>query len=361
MVGGAKYREICETLKSEILGGKYASCSFPSSTALAHRFKSTRFTIRQALDRLVQDGLVVSRQGRGTFLTRQAASRKIGLIVPALPKAEIFSPICHEISAICQENDRLLFFADEREDVPDKVGGRLQALVSKLIAENVAGIIFHPVDYCPTAAKINHAIVEMLNRAKVPVVLLDCDLEATMASSGLDLVGVDNIEIGWQLGRHVMGHGAKRILFLMRTKWSVNVWKRLLGLKSAAEGRKDVRIEEACVELEDRVKLARLLKRKRPDAVVCSSDGVAAVALKALASLGRRVPEDVLMTGVNDVEIARVASPALTTVRQPCAAIARAAYETLEWRMRNPTAAPRRICLTAELVVRESTEGGRER
>ena len=46
---------------------------------------------------------------------------------------------------------------------------------------------------------------------------------------------------------------------------------------------------------------------------------------------------------------------ALTTIRQPCTEIAQAAVETLEWRLLDPSTAPRRVFVSAPLVVREST------
>jgi len=58
---------------------------------------------------------------------------------------------------------------------------------------------------------------------------------------------------------------------------------------------------------------------------------------------------------VNDGEIARVVSPRLTTIHQPCADIARVAFEALDRRRKDPDAPPMRIFLPAPLVVREST------
>ena len=68
-----------------------------------------------------------------------------------------------------------------------------------------------------------------------------------------------------------------------------------------------------------------------------------------------QVPQDVMVAGVDDVEIARMTSPSLTTVHQPCAEIARAAFDLLEWRTRKPDAVARRVELASRLVVRVST------
>ena len=81
MTLNAKYREVCETLRSEILGGKHPALkAFPSSVALAKRFGTTRFTIRQALDRLVQDGLLKSYRGRGTLVTKSSLKNKLNTL-----------------------------------------------------------------------------------------------------------------------------------------------------------------------------------------------------------------------------------------------------------------------------------------
>ena len=101
--------------------------------------------------------------------------------------------------------------------------------------------------------------------------------------------------------------------------------------------------------------MSSCIRKFRPDAVIGSGDVVAAQVLKVLERMKLRVPQDVMVAGVDDVEIASMMSPSLTTVRQPCAEIARAAFDLLEWRTAHPDAVSRRVELAAQLVVREST------
>ena len=113
MPGSAKYMSVFEKLKSEILEGKYSSARvFPSSTALARRFKTTRATVRRALDLLRNQGLVGSRQGRGTFVTRAASMRTIGFIVPSVSKYEIFPPILAALTRLSREAGYTLVYSD---------------------------------------------------------------------------------------------------------------------------------------------------------------------------------------------------------------------------------------------------------
>lgn len=233
---GAKYRQIVNTLKDDILNEKYRSDqAFPSVRALMRRFGVSNATAQHVLAELVRIGCVSVKRGRGAVVTKYARSRKIGLIVPAVPQAEIFSPICHEISRLAQERDRLLFFADEQAGSPDTVGRRIRKLAETLIRENVAGMLFHPVDYCSSAERINRAVVGLFRKAGIPVVLLDSDLCDDGRCVDLDRVGIDNIEVGRLLGRHMLDRGARKLLYVMRTKWSTNVRNRLLGLRVAAE------------------------------------------------------------------------------------------------------------------------------
>lgn len=350
----SKYRAVVEALKDDIRRGKWQTGRpLPSIPSIANRFNVAYLTATRALDELKKMGYVMAIQGKGTFVVDRR--RTIGLIVPALSTAEIFSPICHEISMICQEREYMLYFADEQNDQPDRVGMALKRIAEKLIDERVSGVIFHPVDYCENASEINHELISMFKAADIPVVLLDCDLDSTLERSDLDQVGIDNIAAGWKIGKHLLERKAKKVFFVMRTKWSVNVRKRLIGLQNALSEVKGAKVEEFHLTETSRKDLMRRFRRKLPDAIVCSSDAVAAIVLKQLLGIGKRVPDDVLLTGVNDVEIARITAPSLTTIHQPCAAIARSAVDMLEWRIANPNAGAKRVSHGADLIVRHST------
>ena len=77
--------------------------------------------------------------------------------------------------------------------------------------------------------------------------------------------------------------------------------------------------------------------------------------MKTLRKLGQSVPGDIRVTGIDDIELASLVSPALTTVRQDFAQIAKVAADRLLWRIRNPDAPPVTIQIPGELVIREST------
>ena len=91
------------------------------------------------------------------------------------------------------------------------------------------------------------------------------------------------------------------------------------------------------------------------DAIFVASDLMGGAVLRVLREHGRRVPEDVLVVGFDDMEIARTTEPPLTTVVNPAARMAREAVEMLlEKLVAMPGAGCASRVLTTELVVRDS-------
>jgi LacI family transcriptional regulator len=90
-----------------------------------------------------------------------------------------------------------------------------------------------------------------------------------------------------------------------------------------------------------------------PRAIVCASDQTAIGAMHALAQRGIRVPQDVAVTGFDDVPVARHLHPPLTTVRQPMQELGAKAFEVLHSRISAAGGEPE-IVLPVQLIVRES-------
>ena len=104
--------EIFRTVRHEILAGKYdADKRFPSESALAERFGCSRPTISRVTLDLKREGLIVTRKGAPSMVTRYAlnATGALGLVVPGESYTEIFKPI---ISSLPTRSARAnLFFS----------------------------------------------------------------------------------------------------------------------------------------------------------------------------------------------------------------------------------------------------------
>ena len=94
-----------------------------------------------------------------------------------------------------------------------------------------------------------------------------------------------------------------------------------------------------------------------PTAVFVASDPMAIGAIKALREAGKQVPQDIALVGYDDIPIAALIEPGLTTVRQPIERMGSMAAEGLLSMLNDPTdgeAPAHRIILPTELVVRAS-------
>ena len=363
----SKYRSLIETLKSNILSGKYGvGKPFPSMRALIKRFGLSNTTVLHALDELARQGLISRKQGRGTFVTNNATSRKIGLIVPGVACTDFFQPIVSEINQLARKEDYTLLFAEvfslDREERIHQV----RELAAEFIKKRVAGVIYEPLAE-PGGKEANEHILRVFKRARIPVVLIDCDIVPFPQRSEYDVIGVNDVEAGAKIANHLIEVGAKKIHFLISKLCPTTFLNRLYGAE--AELIRAGRFRKGNVlyaEPEDVVALKRhIRKHGKPDAFVCSNDPNAAVFCKTLEKAGLSVPKDVLLSGFADLPIAALMSPPLTTIRQERDQLGGRAFKRLLERIANPTLPANEIFFPAPLVVRGSTEkrkkgGGRK-
>ena len=369
-IGELKYKKVYTVLKDEILKGKYsAHGSFPSVMQVCRRFGIARLTVVKVFDKLKGDGLIVSHWGAGTFVARRGRSRKVGLIVPGISYSEFFPPIVSEISRLSQEEGYVLLFGDTMSNDPHERERKTKSFAEQLVAENVGGVIYQPLESLMDSDKVNREVVDVFGRHDIPVVLLDCDIVHPPDRSDYDFVGINNYEAGWRLARHLIEAGARRISFLIRPEWAPTIHARFRGACFAVSDRGGVApMAEAKCQIgtfiampADVEALRRHMKRVRPDAFICGNDTTAAKFKQTLESAGYAVPDDVLLAGFDDVRVASLMTPSLTTIHQPCEDIARIVFEALISRMENPQRPTREIFLKAPLIVRKSTQrkGGR--
>ncbi len=96
-----------------------------------------------------------------------------------------------------------------------------------------------------------------------------------------------------------------------------------------------------------------------PTAVVAAADLMAAGAIQCLADRGLHAPDDVAIVGFDDIPLAALLQPALTTVRQDKEGLGAAAAQAVVRMIADPELEPPAVTLPVELVVRESSGGAR--
>jgi LacI family transcriptional regulator len=186
---------------------------------------------------------------------------------------------------------------------------------------------------------------------RIPVVVL----AATRGTDEFDHVSVNNAPGMRAMTEHVLGAGARRLLYIAGPEDSPDDAERLQGFRAAVDGMAGVTVELIRGDFSRaRGREIALGIDPLPDAIVCSNDQTA---LGVLDAMGRRfisVPDDVLVTGFDGITAGRHSSPRLTTVHQPMVELGRAAIQALTARLDDPSMGARSLVLPVQVVLRES-------
>jgi LacI family transcriptional regulator len=193
---------------------------------------------------------------------------------------------------------------------------------------------------------------------RFPIVLLAGSGRSRTAAT----VRVDNVAGMRAVAEHLVGgHAYRRLSFLSGIADSPDSATRRQAFVAAAEA-----LGGTCAEGEPWVAdytssgavraVQRVLASGQPlpDAIVCANDQMAIGALQALLRAGIRVPEDVAVTGFDDLPVVRHLHPGLTTIRQPIQQLGSAAVDLLVTLVERGPEATREVVFPVELVVRGS-------
>jgi len=180
-------------------------------------------------------------------------------------------------------------------------------------------------------------------------------------------VTADNVAGGRMAAEHLLHLGYRRIAAISGTPGLGSTLDRLEGYTQALSAAGITPQEEWVVpgdytERGGYRAMQRLLAlRPRCEAVFCGNDLTAIGAMRALSEAGLRVPDDVAIVGYDDVPVARLVDPPLTTVRQPITEIGRLAAERLIDRLEGvepPEEAHAGPAFDVELIIRGSCGAG---
>jgi LacI family transcriptional regulator len=240
----------------------------------------------------------------------------------------------------------LLLFSSEQ---PGSSGGRPHSYMRRARQHRVDGVVVMGVDRTDPE-------VEKLVRSTIPVIAVDIDVVGDHTS----FVASDNIGGARLAVRHLHSLGHTRIATIAGPTDTKPGADRMLGYRAemSALGLETPAAYEAAGDFyPDSAEQAmkKMLRLKTPPtAVFVAADMMAVGAIRALHSAGKSVPGDVAIVGFDDIRVAELLSPSLTTVRQDMVGIGLAAGRALVEQIENPDTTPPVLTLPVELVVRAS-------
>ena len=353
-----KYQQVYSALRRDIQSGRLAPGDrLPSEADLVRLFGASRITVGRAVRDLQAAGLVERRAGSGTFVKsrQKAAGLSFGLLIPDLGDTEIFEPICQGMMASPLAAEHALLWGSitptgaKQDDA--------WRLCRQYIERRVAGVFFAPLELAAEKDDVNARIARALDDAGIPIVLLDRTVVPYPQRGHHDLVGIDNRRAGYVITEHLLQAGARRLAFAAVPNAAATVDARAAGYREALYTA-GLPVDPALVwriDPGDAAVVDQLMASWQPDGIVCANDRTAARLMRTLIALGRRIPSDVRLAGIDDADFAELLPVPLTTLRQPSRQIGDAALAALLQRIARRDLPARDILLHCELIVRASS------
>jgi LacI family transcriptional regulator len=299
---------------------------------------ATAARIRQAVQAL---GYVAHGAARALASKR---THTIGAVIPTLDNA-IFANTAHALQKTLDDAGYTLLIASHEFDA------EVEARVTQALVERgVDGLVLLGATHHPS-------VLRMLDTQQIPYVLT----WALDAAGRHPCVGFDNRAAAIRIANHLLELGHRDFAMISGvTLGNERASERLEGVRQALSARgislAPGRVVEKPYTLSaGREGLREVLRgAPRPTAVVCGNDVLAIGALAECHAQGIAVPREISVTGFDDLEMASVVTPALTTVHFPTAELGSYAGQHLLARLAGKPF-EMRTELPVDLVVRAST------
>ncbi len=290
---------------------------------------------------------VVERLGyRPSLLARGLVTHKtttLGLVVPDIANP-FFSEVARGAENAAHAAGYNLFLCNTIEDPARELN-----VLRSLESQRVDGVVL-------CSSRLADQQIRAVAAALPAMVLVN----RRLPGSGLTSICVDDERGALDAVRHLIARGRQAIAFLAGPPTSFSGRGRRRGYVAALEaaGRRvdDGLIRSCTPDLEGGRAAATALLISRPeiDALFCYNDLVAVGALQACAAWGRRVPEDIAVVGCDDILLAGLVSPSLTTLRSDQRRLGTLAVEALLRRINGCQSGCEDVSLQPDLIVRAS-------
>jgi LacI family transcriptional regulator len=267
----------------------------------------------------------------------------LGLIMPDISNP-FFPALARGIEDVANENGYNVLLCNT-----DGSSAKETDYINVLRSRQADGVIF-------TTSQVNPKNAKSLIEAGIPVVLADRGMNIAC-----DSVVADNMTGAYRAVRHLLDLGHRQIgiiagpIGVATSQERVEGYKKAL-LESGVAVRDDLVCEGNYRQHSGYECTCELLELPdRPTAIFACNDLMAVGALSALEDCGLKVPDDVAVVGYDDIAMASVTRPRLTTVAQPKYEMGAVACRMLIERLKNPNKPHQSIVLNPQLVIRESS------
>lgn len=329
----------------------------PTVHQMAERLGINLHTVRKAYQNLQAVGLIETRRGRGTHVlpfdlhrfaqaTRAQRTHTVGVIVPSWSNP-FYHAFLQGVEEIAGEDQTLIFLCNTHDD-PDAAWRDF----ARLSAKQVDGILIASHDIAEALTPVQ---ADSPQPHELPYVTVDWP-----GCAGYS-VQIDLESAGYLATRHLLDHERHRPDLITFALNSANIQPVNAGYERALRERglpvdpdRIIRVPafDPAAGAEGARRLLGL--KTPPDAIFAISDTLALGAMQAIKAAGFRIPGDIALVGFNDIPIAALVEPQLTTVAAPTVQLGREAMKMLQTLIEGRRPPRRSITLPTSLVIRQS-------
>ncbi len=284
---------------------------------------------------------------RPNAVARGLASKKtttVGVVIPDISNA-IFAEVARGIEDIANmyHYNIILCNADKKKDKEIRV-------INTLLEKQVDGLLF-------MGGAVTEDHIQAFKTSSVPIVLCATTEEGDTYPS----VDIDHIGAAEDAVSTLIQNGHRHIAMISGTLQDPsNGYARFQGYKNALE-KAGISFNEDLVRIgnyryESGLEVTQhfLDLQDRPTAIFAANDEMAIGAIHAIQDKGLRVPEDVSIISVDNVRMASMVRPLLSTVAQPMYDIGAVSMRLLTKLMKKETVANSRVILPHEVILRQT-------
>lgn len=298
------YVQLADLIKNKIENGEIKPGEkLPSESEMVKEHGVARLTVREALSRLVNDGLVEKHHGKGTFCKNNLPPKNIDVILDM--SDYYFIPFyMQSISNVLEQNNCNLVVYDNKNS-PDEI----LKLLERISLSGSDGVILQGSTSRTTDIQKLRSAIKGLS--PIPVIIIDHNYNL----EDLPSVTMDDFEAGKIIGEYFFENGHKNVTAVCVADNSQSD-KRLEGFKSIYKACNIITVNDCMTKEKPELKKP-LLECVKNDttAVFCFNDHLAKKSIDYLTESGFKVPDDISVTGVDDTIIAKLYN--LTTIVHP--------------------------------------------
>lgn len=206
-------------------------------------------------------------------------------------------------------------------------------------------------------------LIKRVKEKGVPMVFLDCPIDSGQYTQYGDVLVCEGKNSISKIVNHLIGQGVRDFAFIGDITYCKSVRERYEGFLAALE-RHDINIDKSRLFIDPmplhyykQSEVEQVLSNVEdmPQAIVCAADDIAHYTIRILKNRGIKVPEDVAVTGYDNMESLTHVESFLTTVNVENQLLGRRLVQQLILRMNHKEFKPELIYIGTDVIIRSSS------